>query len=177
MVQSYIYEIIITEKEFCLRRFERFGFDRGIVEKILNDDHTAMIKSYREMIDGERFTELHQFGRHLTISGLRDDSGDLAHFRNLRQRFSSESIGLEMEQILLAVDLRGRISSQEKVHVSQCDACPIVFDTDERFTSIIDRDNDISSAGIQAILYQFFDNRGRSFYNISVLESGGHIVR
>jgi len=53
MVQSHIYEVIITEKEFSLRRFEGFEFDGVSVKQILDHHNRSMLESYRQMIDGE----------------------------------------------------------------------------------------------------------------------------
>ena len=105
--------------------------------------------------------------------GFQDQTGDR---RDRRKRLAAEAKGLDREQVLRFVQFTRRMPAKTGSSVFRRHSFAIVGDANPFPAAFLHVNRDLSGAGIEGVLHQFFDDRCRALDDFTRSNAIGDVV-
>ena len=83
------------------------------------------------------------------------------------ERFASEAHGRHRLEVGEARDLARRVAHESERQLVRRDAVAVVFDLDAAHAAFVERDADHARAGVDAVLHQLLQHRGRALHHFA----------
>ena len=172
MCQSQLLDHLLQVIELGLLGLEKLASCRGVEEQVAHLDRGTDRVCRRLHACGHVAT----FG--LDLPGLRRigrarGQGEPRHRANRGQRLTAKAQTADLLQILQITDLAGGMPRQSQRQVVGGNPAAVVAHLEQLDAALLDFDVDPPRAGIQAVLQQFLDHRGRPLDHLT----GSNLVR
>ena len=96
----------------------------------------------------------------------------MRHRGDARQRLAAEAERRDRAEIVGAADLARRVPLDRQPRVLRLHPLAVVLDADQLLAAELDRDGDAARAGVERVLDQLLDDRGRPLDDLA----GGDLV-
>ncbi len=132
---------------------------RHVVEQLANLDQRARRQRARLHLADLAAFDLQ--GSAVFVAGTARGQGEAADRGDRRQRLAAEPQRAHRFQVVQRGDLAGRVPRDGQRQFLRRDAAAVVADADQAHTTFFQIDVDAVRAGVQRVLHQFLDHRGR----------------
>ena len=102
---------------------------------------------------------------------------EVRHRRDARQRLAAEPERPNRGEILRAGDLARRMTLDRQPRILRLHALAVVLDADRLLAAELDRDRDAARAGVERVLDQLLDDRGRPLDDFAGRDLVGELQR
>jgi hypothetical protein len=155
-------------------RAQEFTAGRQIVEQVAHlNDGAGGAAAITHM---DKFATVHfnlGAGERLSLLGGKSKAGDAG---DARQGLAAKAEGVDGSEVLFAADLACGVAFQAEHGVLTIHARAVIDDFDGGGTAALDMDFDVKRSGIEAVLNQFSNHRGRAFHDFSCRHLTGQSV-